>query len=141
MLKSEINFSDFLDTVKDIKILNELGEKLLKSIADSANYINLTEGEILFNKAESYHKGIYLIINGEIRLIDDAGNILEILGKGGLAGLTTFLGKSSYVVTGVSVGQSTLLFIPEITIYKLINESEAFSKYFYSVVNDRLHLF
>jgi len=141
MLKSEINFSDFLDTVKDIPILNELGEDLLKNMSLSSSYVNLTDGEILFNKGESYHKGIYFIISGEIRLIDDAGNILEILGKGGLAGLTTFLGKSSYVVSGVAGGQSSLLFIPEITIYRLISESESFSKYFYSVVNDRLHLF
>jgi CBS domain-containing protein len=141
MLSKELNLSEFEKLVGTLKIFDYFEEGVVEKIKRDVREVFLNKGEILFNKDESYHQGVYLVVSGEINLVNSKGNILGKLNSGSFAGLTTFLGKSSYVVTAIACENSSLLYLPEITVYFLISSSEKFAKYFYSVVNERLQLF
>ncbi|MDK2792099.1 MAG: hypothetical protein PWQ25_962 [Deferribacteres bacterium] len=141
MLSKELNLSEFEKLIGTLKIFDYFEEGVVEKIKRDVREVFLNKGEILFNKDESYHQGVYLVVSGEINLVNSKGNILGKLNSGSFAGLTTFLGKSSYVVTAIACENSSLLYLPEITVYFLISSSEKFAKYFYSVVNERLQLF
>ncbi|MBZ4644344.1 MAG: putative domain and cyclic nucleotide-regulated nucleotidyltransferase [Deferribacteraceae bacterium] len=141
MLSKELNLSEFEKLIGSLRIFDYFEDGVVEKIKRDVREVFLNKGEILFNKDESYHQGVYLVVSGEINLVNSKGNILGKLNSGSFAGLTTFLGKSSYVVTAIACENSSLLYLPEITVYFLISSSEKFAKYFYSVVNERLQLF
>lgn len=141
MLSKELNLSEFEKLIGSLRIFDYFEDGVVEKIKRDVREVFLNKGEILFNKDESYHQGVYLVVSGEINLVNSKGNILGKLNSGSFAGLTTFLGKSSYVVTAIACEDSSLLYLPEITVYFLISSSEKFAKYFYSVVNERLQLF
>lgn len=127
-------------TIKDFFIFQQLPEGVLKEISGQVNFVTLEKGSILFRSGEAYHKGIYIISEGVIELTNNNGKRIDILKPGNMAGLSSFLGKSTYMVVATAEDNARLVFVPEKVIYKAISESEHFRNSFYKKVNERLQV-
>jgi len=111
----------------------------LNHVLKNSSLVELNSGEKLFERGETYHKGIYIIIKGSI-LFARNGELVKEMKHGDLVGISTFLGKSSYMVDAVAKTDVQLIFIPEIFIYNLITDYDSFKIKFYDLVKERINL-
>ncbi|MCA1928259.1 MAG: DUF294 nucleotidyltransferase-like domain-containing protein, partial [Calditerrivibrio sp.] len=116
-----------------------IDDERLSKILSNSHMIELNQREKLFEKGETYHKGIYMVLEGLI-LFKKGEELVKEMGSGEILGITTFLGKSSYLVDAEAKNDVKLLFLPEICIYKLITDYEDFKIKFYNLVKERSHL-
>ena len=75
-----------------------------------------------------------------MELTNDNGKRIDVLKPGEMAGLSSFLGKSTYMVEATAIEDAKLAFIPEKIIYKTISDNEHFRDIFYKKVNERLQI-
>ncbi|MEF3254813.1 MAG: DUF294 nucleotidyltransferase-like domain-containing protein, partial [Deferribacterales bacterium] len=139
---NKINISDFkkvIDQIKTNELFNKIDDERLNLLLTNSFILELNSGEKLFEKGETYHRGVYLVLKGSIIFKKDNLIVKEMI-KNDLLGITTFLGKSNYLVDAIANDDSELLYLPEICIYKLITDYEDFKIKFYNLVKDRLYL-
>jgi CBS domain-containing protein len=104
---------------------------------EKAQLVSLEKDEFVFKRGESYHRGVYVVLKGQAVLYTENGKNVPLV-YGDLMGLTTFLGKSNYYVTGKADEECELIFLPEICIYKLMEEFEDFRNKYNKLTFDRL---
>lgn len=133
------NIEKLIVNLKSHTLFQTIPEKNLITILTNSFIVELSKNEKLFEKNETYHKGIYVILEGTILFINNE-KIISEMKEGSILGITTFLGKSSYMVDAIAKEHVKLIFLPEICIYKLIGDFEEFKNRFYSLVTERLYL-
>lgn len=111
--------------------------KRLSVMTGKAQVVYLDKDEYIFKRGESYHRGVYVILSGKAELYNDNGTNIEMV-YGDMIGLTTFLGKSNYYVTARAEEECELIFLPEICIYKLMEEVEDFRIKYNKMTFERL---
>jgi len=134
---STTDISKLISMLRKNLLFENVDEQRLSKTLKNIHLVDIEKDEILFKKGETYHKGVYYLLAGEIDYYDN-GNKLATLLEGDIVGLTTFLGKSTYSVTSKASNNSELIYFPEICIYKLLSDSGDFRKRFYKMVADRL---
>jgi len=127
----------FISLLKSFYLFNHVTEERLGVMLDKAHGVTIDKDEYLFKRGESYHRGVYVLIAGKAELITEANETLEMV-YGDILGLTTFLGKSNYSVTAKVEEAGELLFLPEICIYKLMEEFEDFRTKYNKMTFERL---
>ncbi len=133
------NIEKLIVNLKSHYLFQSIPEKNLHTVLSNSFIVELSKNEKLFEKNETYHKGVYLILEGAILFINNEKVISEMT-EGSVLGITTFLGKSSYMVDAIAKDHVKLIFLPEICIYKLIGDFEEFKNRFYALVTERLYL-
>jgi len=133
------NIEKLVVNLKNHYLFSDLPDKNLKIILGNSYIVELNHNEKLFEKNETYHKGIYFVLEGSVLFINNERTIAE-MGYGSILGITTFLGKSTYMVSAVANNFVKLIFFPEICIYKLISDFEVFKNRFYNLVSERFKL-
>lgn len=123
--------------LKSFFLFNHVSDERMLVMLEKAQLVNLENNEFLFKRGESYHRGVYILTGGRVVLYPDSGVSIEMV-YGDLVGLTTFLGKSNYSVTAKSEADSELIFLPEICIYKLMEEFEDFRTKYNKMTIERL---
>lgn len=134
-----INVSKLINILSENFLFEPIGGSMLEETLQNISLVDIEKDEILFKKGETYHKGVYFILTGEIDYITDR-NKLATLREGDIVGLTTFLGKSTYSVTSTAAENAELIYFPEISIYNFLSHSAEFRKKFYRMVSRRLQL-
>jgi len=140
MNKIEIkDFSVIFEELKLHHLFSLIDHEHLNRVLKNSSLVELNSGEKLFERGESYHKGIYIIMKGTILFTRD-GEFVTEMNRGDLLGISTFLGKSSYMVDAVAKTDVQLILIPEIFIYNLITDYDSFKIKFYDLVKERINL-
>jgi CBS domain-containing protein len=140
MNKIEIkDFSVIFEELKLHHLFSLINPEHLNRVLKNSSLVELNSGEKLFERGESYHKGIYIIMKGTILFTRD-GEFVTEMSRGDLLGISTFLGKSSYMVDAVAKTDVQLILIPEIFIYNLITDYDSFKIKFYDLVKERINL-
>lgn len=138
MIFTELNdFSNILKQLQSLLLFTSIPYERMHEMLSKSKYVELSPKEFLFKKGESYHRGVYVILDGTMSLYTEEGSSLQTA-YGDILGLSTFLGKSNYSVTAESENKTQLLFIPEICIYKLMEESEDFRAKYNKLTIERL---
>ncbi len=133
----DFDYSEITKKLIVMDLFDKIPEDRLEKVIKNTSINKIKKGEILFNEGDNYHKGVYIILNGEIALSKD-GIEKKILKPGDVVGLTTFVGKSAYSVDAIAETDATLLYLPEICVYKLMADYSHFRKYFYNLTVERL---
>jgi CBS domain-containing protein len=137
---SSINLTtSMLDKLTKFFVFKGIEYSRLRVLLDKAELVIADKGEIVFKKGETYHKGIYLVYDGEVELYTESG-VRDSAEPGNFAGLSNFVGKSVYHVNAISVKPSELIFIPEMNLYTLMEFSEEFRDRFYGLVTHRINI-
>jgi CBS domain-containing protein len=126
-----------IDQLHSFYLFNHVDKARLGVMIEKAQLVSLDKDEFIFKRGESYHRGVYVILGGRAELYSNDGSIINMV-YGDVLGLTTFLGKSNYYVTAKSDGECELVFLPEICIYKLMEEFEDFRNKYNKMTFDRL---
>jgi len=135
--KNISNKSDIIEQLQSFYLFNHVNAERLGVMIEKAQIVSLEKDEYIFKRGESYHRGVYVILNGKAELYTENGNNLQMV-YGDILGLTTFLGKSNYYVTARAEDECELVFLPEICIYKLMEEFEDFRTKYNKMTFDRL---
>jgi len=112
----------------------------LQSTILSLQELYLLKDEMLFRKGERYHKGIYFVTNGKIKL-EKADATFYFICENDSVGITTFIGKNMYVTSARALEDSTVIFLPELQIYRLISLSTEFKHRIIKQIHERLVIF
>jgi len=134
------NLSDCAESsvqLKSFYLFNHVSGSRIENMLKKAHAVTLETNEYLFKRGESYHRGVYVMLEGKIGLYTENGDSVDIT-YGDVVGLTTFLGKSNYSVTAKAEQNCELIFLPEICIYKLMEESEDFRTKYNRLTFERL---
>lgn len=123
--------------LKSFYLFNHVTEERIQVILEKAHLVTLENSEYLFKRGESYHRGVYVLLEGSVMLYTEGNGDIEMV-YGDLVGLTTFLGKSNYSVTAKAEKDCELVFLPEICIYKLMEECEDFRTKYNRMTIERL---
>ncbi|KAA0257075.1 CBS domain-containing protein [Deferribacter autotrophicus] len=129
---------EILNLLTNFYLFQGIEPDRLKPVAKNAEIVTLSKGDVIFYKGDKYHRGVYLIVEGTVVYKSDFGHEDIVLKPGDFVGLTTFLGKSKYLVTAICEEDSTLVFFPEVCIYKLMDEYDDFRDRFNSMVLYRI---
>lgn len=130
--------TEMLDKLTKFQIFKGVEYSLLKLLLENSEVLTADKDEVLFKKGETYHKGIYLIISGQVELFSFSGQS-AIANQGNFAGLSSFLSKTVYYVSAVAAENTELIFIPELSAYKLMEVSEEFRSRLYGMVVRRIN--
>lgn len=130
-------FENITNQLRSFYLFNHVTEERMVSMLEKAQFVSLENGEYLFKRGESYHRGVYVILEGCVELHTGSSEELSMV-YGDVVGLTTFLGKSNYSVTARAEKDSELVFLPEICIYKLMEEFEDFRSKYNRITIERL---
>ncbi|PLX71422.1 MAG: hypothetical protein C0602_01025 [Denitrovibrio sp.] len=126
-----------IELLQSFYLFNHVSKERLVVMTEKAHFVSLEKDEYLFKRGESYHRGVYVLLEGEIALYPTDSDSIDMT-YGDLVGLTTFLGKSNYSVTAKADTTSELVFLPEICIYKLMEEFEDFRTKYNKLTFERL---
>lgn len=126
-----------LQLIKEQDLFKNIPEEYLITAIDKTEDIHLLKGEVAFRKGERYHKGVYFVIKGKIKL-SSYNNYFITVCKSNLVGLSTFLGKTMYSMDAIAESDSDLLFINELCIYRLMEYSEEFRLKLIDAIKKRL---
>lgn len=129
--------SAIIKIMQSFYLFNHVPAERLAVVTGKAQLVTLEKDEYLFKRGESYHRGVYILLEGSVVLYPDQASKIDMT-YGDLVGLTTFLGKSNYSVTAKADADSELVFLPEICIYKLMEEFEDFRTKYNKMTFDRL---
>lgn len=129
--------SEILQQLKSLYLFNHVSPERLSEMISKGQLVSLEKDEFLFKRGESYHRGVYIILSGKVELYTENGSSLEMV-YGDLLGLTTFLGKASYYVTSRAEEDCELVFMPELCIYKFMEEFEDFREKYNKMTVERL---
>jgi len=129
---------DILDRLTRFYVFKGIEYSRMRILLEKGEFVSVEQGEVLFKKGESYHKGVYLVYRGSVELYNDSG-LKVVAAEGDFAGLSNFVGKSVYHVSAMASDNSDLIFIPELSIYKLMEVSEDFRERFYGLVTGRIN--
>ncbi|WP_022850403.1 putative nucleotidyltransferase substrate binding domain-containing protein [Limisalsivibrio acetivorans] len=130
---------DILEHVSGLYIFTGIPSERIALVLSKSETVHAQEGEIIFRKGESYHKGVYLVTSGLVELINESGVCTESK-DGDFVGLSNFVGKSTYHVSAVTSKETELIFLPELCIYKLMEDYEEFRGRFYGLVTERINI-
>jgi CBS domain-containing protein len=133
----DFDYSEITKKLVLMDLFDKIPEERLEKVIKNTSVIEIKQNDILFNEGDNYHKGVYIILKGAIALENDRIE-KTILKPGDVVGLTTFVGKSAYSVTATAEDDSTLIYLPEICVYKLMADYEHFRKFFYNLTVERL---
>jgi CBS domain-containing protein len=111
----------------------------LETVTENSQLIALEKDDVLFHRNEAYQQGLYLIVEGKLRLLSDSEHDGVDLSVGDIAGLSTFLSKARYNVTATCEADSTFIFFPESCIYKLISDYSDFKDRLQKLIIDRIN--
>lgn len=123
--------------LKEQDLFKNIPEEFLLSSITKTEDIHLLKGEVAFRKGERYHKGIYFVIKGKIKLSSYNNYFISVC-KSNLVGLSTFLGKTMYSMDAIAESDSDLLFINELCIYRLMDYSNEFRLKLIEAIKNRL---
>lgn len=126
-----------LKNLKKLFIFRDINDQTLLSCLTRVEEIHLLKDELIFRKGESYHKGIYFILSGSVRMFTQDDQIE--LSAGDAVGIATFLGKTMYSVTSVADSDSDIVFIDEPSIYALMDKTPEFRERFMRIIVERLN--
>lgn len=104
-----------IEQLHSFYLFNHVSHERLGVMIEKAQLVTLEKDEFIFKRGESYHRGVYVILNGNAELYTDSGSSIQMV-YGDILGLTTFLGKSNYYVTAKADDGCELVFLPEICI-------------------------
>jgi CBS domain-containing protein len=99
--------------------------------------IHLLKEELIFRKGESFHKGIYFVLSGNVRMVNGIDQL--DLAVGDAVGIATFLGKTMYTVTAIADSDCDLVFIDEGSFYSLMDKTPEFRERFMRIIVERLN--
>ncbi|MCD8569621.1 MAG: DUF294 nucleotidyltransferase-like domain-containing protein [Geovibrio sp.] len=136
-ISSMNGMTDILDRLTRFYVFKGIEYSRLRLLLEKGEPVSVEQGGVIFKKGESYHKGVYLIFSGEVELYGDSG-LKAVIDAGDFAGLSNFVGKSVYHVSATASKDSEFIFIPELSIYKLMEVSEDFRERFYGLVTRRM---
>jgi CBS domain-containing protein len=137
MRYSEISsVEEIIDTAGKTPFFSTVPREILKNAIMKCESVTADASEALFKKGESYHKGLYILLSGRVRMTD-GGSREVIIDTGGVIGVSTFIGKSTYRVTAYADTDCLMLFMPELYVYKLMEEIPEFRSSFHSLVSER----
>lgn len=137
MQYSEISsIEEIVDTAAKLPVFSSVSREMLRNAIMKCESVTADASEALFKKGESYHKGLYILLNGRVRLTD-GGSREVIVDSGGMVGISTFVGKSTYRVTAYADMACLMLFMPELYVYKLMEDVPEFRTAFHSLVSER----
>ncbi|WP_022849873.1 putative nucleotidyltransferase substrate binding domain-containing protein [Limisalsivibrio acetivorans] len=134
MLNKEI-----IDLLQNFFLFRGVDLERLEMVTGNSQLIALESGDVIFHKNEAYQKGLYMLAEGKVSLAADYEHGEVTLSPGDFIGLSTFLAKSRYTVTAKCVDDSTLIFFPEVCIYKLMSDYEDFKEKLQQLIIDRLN--
>lgn len=139
-MRKFFNYNDpqLANKILNSTLFNIIPPDKMKIMLEKSFMVNINKDEYLFRKGDTYHKGLYYVIDGSISLLSGKSDDV-ILNEGDVAGLTTFVGKSEYAVSALAIEDSSLIYLPEICIYKLMADHENFRRKFYEVTMERLN--
>ncbi|WP_415238480.1 putative nucleotidyltransferase substrate binding domain-containing protein [Seleniivibrio woodruffii] len=137
MRYSEISsVEEIVDAAVKLSFFASVPRERLKKAIMKCESVTADASEALFKKGESYHKGLYILLQGRVRMTD-GGNREVIIDDGGVIGISTFIGKSTYRVTAYAERACSMLFMPEILVYKLMEDVPEFRSAFHILVAER----
>ncbi|MGE4268139.1 MAG: putative nucleotidyltransferase substrate binding domain-containing protein [Deferribacterales bacterium] len=137
MQYSEISsIQEIVDTAAKLPFFSSVPKERLKNAIMKCESVTADASEALFKKGESYHKGLYILLSGRVRMTD-GGSREVIIDSGGVIGVSTFVGKSTYRVTAYADTACLMLFMPELYVYKLMEDIPEFRSSFHSLVSER----
>lgn len=132
------DFATLIGQLQSFYLFNHVFEERLQTMLEKAQMVTLDGNEYLFKRGESYHRGVYVLLDGKVELYTESGDSLDMV-YGDIVGLTTFLGKSNYSVTAKAECDCELVFfLPELCIYKLMEEFEDFRTKYNKMTFERL---
>jgi len=128
---------EMIKQMQSFYLFNHVDEDRINVMLSRSQQVTLEKDEYLFKRGDSYHRGVYLVLSGRAQLYPESSESITV-SYGDILGLTTFLGKSNYSVTAKAEEDCELLFIPEICVYKLMEETEDFRTKYNKITQERL---
>jgi len=128
---------EVFESISGLSLFSSVSVDKIKVMLGNSELVKVEPDEIIFHRGDSYHKGVYLVMKGQLMLSSESGNTI-ITGPGDIVGLSSFVGKSTYGVTVTAEEPSELVFVPELCVYKLMEDFDEFRKLFYSMVTERI---
>ncbi len=126
-----------LKSLKKLFIFRDIPDQTLTACLTRVEEIHLLKEELIFRKGESYHKGIYFVLSGSVRMVTQSDQL--DVNPGEAVGISTFLGKTMYTVTAIANSDSDIVFIDEYSIYSLMDKAPEFRERFMRVIVERLN--
>lgn len=137
-MDEEIFLSDkLINMLKQQNLFSSIDDEIIRNTVTRFEEIHILKGELLFRKGERYHKGIYFLFNGSI-LLSRPNSDIKVNCNSCPVGLSTFLGKTMYTMNAVAQSDCDLIFINELCIYRLMENSEDFRKKLIKDIQTRL---
>lgn len=138
MQRQLVDFSpSMMKNLKQLFIFRDTPDQILKACVKKVEELHLLKDEMLFRRGESYHKGIYFVLSGGIRMTSESDELHVTAGDA--VGISTFLGKTMYTVTSSAHTDTDLMFIDEYSIYNLMEKAPGFRERFMKLTVERLN--
>jgi CBS domain-containing protein len=118
-------------------MFRDIPAQVLTVCLTRAEEIHLLKDELIFCRNESYHKGIYFVLSGAVRMYTPEGSLN--LTTGNAIGISTFLGKTMYTMTAVADVDSSVAFIDEYSIHNLMDRVPEFRDRFMHAIMSRIN--
>lgn len=137
MQYAEISTSEeILASAEMLPVFRPVPKERLRKTILKCEAVTADVSEVLFRKGESYHKGLYILLFGKVKLTDGSSREVSVE-RGGMLGISTFVGKSTYRVTAYADTVCQMVFMPELCVYKLMEDVPEFRTLFHRMVAER----
>jgi CRP/FNR family transcriptional regulator, dissimilatory nitrate respiration regulator len=128
--------------VARLPLFQELTAEQLSGIVAAARHVQLTRGELLFQKGDQA-RGFYVITAGQIKLAfpsaSGAEKVVEILGPGQSFGEALMFLDRPYPVFAAAVLDATVIEIPQHPVTELLMRDPSFARSMLAGLAKRLH--
>ncbi len=109
-----MNLHEIKEKLRSFYFLEDVDDNRIDELCEKTNIVYIDKDNILFRKGEPYHKGLYIIYEGKVKLTSpDFKEDLE-LASGDVVGVLSFIGKSTYNADAQVVEDSELIFLPDV---------------------------
>ncbi|MGE4319371.1 MAG: putative nucleotidyltransferase substrate binding domain-containing protein [Deferribacterales bacterium] len=137
MQYAEISTSEeILASAETLPAFRSVPKERLRMTILKCEAVTADAGEVLFRRGETYHRGLYIMLFGKVRLTEGASSEIMVE-RGGMLGISTFVGKSTYRVTAIADTVCQMVFMPELCVYKLMEDVPEFRTSFQRMVSER----
>jgi CRP-like cAMP-binding protein len=135
---------DVLSRISKLPLFQELDADQLTSIAANAREIQISKGEMLFQKGDEA-KGFYLVLMGQIKLafpsIQGNEKVVAVVGSGQTFGEAAMFLDQHFPVRAEALVNSDVLFFGSQMIFALLAQDPLFARKLLAGLSFRLHQF
>ncbi|MDR2401668.1 MAG: DUF294 nucleotidyltransferase-like domain-containing protein [Deferribacteraceae bacterium] len=130
--------------MEKIPVFQGIAPEILFDSIVKPEQLHLLKGEAVYTQGETYHRGVYFIESGDVTLIEsreneESASTREISLKANDAvGISTFIGKTVYLLRAEAASDLNLIFINDTNIYSLMTASPVFRRRFKELLAERL---